>query len=195
MRSRPVSNGVRLTLNVKPLRSETKLFCEPDGTLTIHVAAPPMKGEANREIVRWLSKPAAPRDTHTITFEQPVRYSTSQSDTQNDGSNSGAHALRAQCLRKLEWVMFAISLYSNLISIASQAGRFGTWSFEHNWPRSIRKVNQQRLLFGSLILFCCRSERNVVPARFVTLRLFSAYVSVTVDVGVSRFPIRRQPSV
>jgi hypothetical protein len=51
-----VSKGVRLTLNVKPLRSETKLFCEPDGTLTIHVAAPPMKGKANREIVRWLSK-------------------------------------------------------------------------------------------------------------------------------------------
>jgi len=41
---------------VKPLRTETKLFCEPDGTLTIHVAAPPMKGKANREIVRWLSK-------------------------------------------------------------------------------------------------------------------------------------------
>ena len=43
-------------MNVKPLRSETKLICEPDGTLTIHVAAPPMKGKANREIVRWLSK-------------------------------------------------------------------------------------------------------------------------------------------
>ena len=41
---------------MKPLRNETKLFCEPDGTLTIHVAAPPMKGKANREIVRWLSK-------------------------------------------------------------------------------------------------------------------------------------------
>jgi uncharacterized protein len=53
---RPVSNGVKLTVNVKPQRSETKLFCEPDGTLTIHVAAPPMKGKANREIVKWLSK-------------------------------------------------------------------------------------------------------------------------------------------
>jgi len=41
---------------VKPLRNETKLFCEPDGTLTIHVAAPPTKGKANREIVRWFSK-------------------------------------------------------------------------------------------------------------------------------------------
>jgi uncharacterized protein (TIGR00251 family) len=51
-----VSNGVRLTMHVKPLRNETKLLCEPDGTLTIHVAAPPVKGKANREIVRWLSK-------------------------------------------------------------------------------------------------------------------------------------------
>ena len=53
---RPVSNGVRLTVHVKPLRNETKLVCEPDGTFTIHVAAPPVKGKANREIVRWLSK-------------------------------------------------------------------------------------------------------------------------------------------
>jgi uncharacterized protein (TIGR00251 family) len=56
MHTRPVSNGVRLTLHVKPLRNETKLLCESDGTLTIHVAAPPAKGKANREIVRWLSK-------------------------------------------------------------------------------------------------------------------------------------------
>ena len=56
MQTRPVSNGVRLTVHVKPLRNETKLLCEPDGTLTLHVAAPPVKGKANREIVRWLSK-------------------------------------------------------------------------------------------------------------------------------------------
>ncbi len=34
-----------------------------------------------------------------------------------------------------------------------------------------------------------------VPIRFVTLQPFSAYVSVTVDVDASRFPIRRQSSV
>ena len=51
-----MSNGVRLTVHVKPLRNETKLLCEQDGTLTMHVAAPPVKGKANREIVRWLSK-------------------------------------------------------------------------------------------------------------------------------------------
>jgi len=39
---------------------------------------------------------------------------------------------------------------------------------------------------------CCRSERNGMPIRFVTLQLFYAYVSVTVDVDVSRFPIGRQ---
>jgi uncharacterized protein (TIGR00251 family) len=43
-------------VHVKPLASETKMLCEPDGTLTIRVAAPPVKGKANREIVRWLSK-------------------------------------------------------------------------------------------------------------------------------------------
>jgi len=56
MHTRPVSNGVKLTVNVKPLRNETKLICEPDGTLTMHVAAPPVKGKANREIARWLAK-------------------------------------------------------------------------------------------------------------------------------------------
>ena len=56
MHSRPMLNSVRLTVHVKPLRSETRLLFEPDGTLTMHVAAPPAKGKANREIVRWLSK-------------------------------------------------------------------------------------------------------------------------------------------
>jgi uncharacterized protein (TIGR00251 family) len=54
--ARPESNIVRLTVHAKPLKGETRLLCEPDGTLTMHVAAPPVKGKANREIVRWLSK-------------------------------------------------------------------------------------------------------------------------------------------
>jgi len=56
MGSRGRLKHVRLTIFVKPLKNETKLFSEPDGTLTMHVAAPPMKGKANREIVKWLSK-------------------------------------------------------------------------------------------------------------------------------------------
>ena len=44
----------------------------------------------------------------------------------------------------------------------------------------------------SLIYYLVLLGGDVVPIRFVTLQLFSAYVSVTVDVDVSRFPIRRQ---
>lgn len=47
---------MRLTVQVKPLSKETKLISEHDGTLTMHVAAPPAKGKANREIVKWISK-------------------------------------------------------------------------------------------------------------------------------------------
>jgi len=43
-------------VHVKTLRNETKLLCEPDGTLTIQVVASPVKGKANHEIVKWLSK-------------------------------------------------------------------------------------------------------------------------------------------
>jgi hypothetical protein len=47
---------MRLRIYVKPLSREAKLVLEPDGTLTLHVAAPPEKGKANREITRWISK-------------------------------------------------------------------------------------------------------------------------------------------
>jgi uncharacterized protein (TIGR00251 family) len=45
-----------LKVHVKPLSHETKLIRELDGTITMHVAAPPSKGKANREIVKWLSR-------------------------------------------------------------------------------------------------------------------------------------------
>ena len=56
MNSQRESNSVRLTIFVKTQKNETKLFSEPDGTLTMHVAAPPIKGKANREIVKWFAK-------------------------------------------------------------------------------------------------------------------------------------------
>jgi len=56
------------------------------------------------------------------------------------------------------------------------------------------KTTNFGLLFGGLISFC-RSERIVVPTSVVTLQLFSAYGSVTVDVDLSRFSIGRQSSV
>lgn len=50
------SCSVRLTIFVKARSPETKLIEEPDGTITLHVTAPPAKGKANREIVKWLAK-------------------------------------------------------------------------------------------------------------------------------------------
>lgn len=47
---------MRLTIHVKPLSRETRLIAEQDGTFTMHVAAPPVKGRANREISKWISK-------------------------------------------------------------------------------------------------------------------------------------------
>ena len=56
MNSRSKQSCVRLTIFVRPLKNETKLIVEPDGTLMMHVAAPPVKGKANREIIKWLAK-------------------------------------------------------------------------------------------------------------------------------------------
>jgi hypothetical protein len=47
---------IRLKLHVKTMSRETQLVNEPDKTLTLHVTAPPTKGKANREIVKWLAK-------------------------------------------------------------------------------------------------------------------------------------------
>lgn len=51
-----IPNHVRLKLQVKAPSPETRLIMDSDHTLTIHVAAPPVKGKANREIVKWLAK-------------------------------------------------------------------------------------------------------------------------------------------
>jgi len=47
---------VRFRVHVKTNRSETRLVAEADDTLTLFVAAAPVKGKANREIVKWLAK-------------------------------------------------------------------------------------------------------------------------------------------
>ena len=47
---------VRMKVHVKAMSRETRLVSEADHSLTLHVAAPPMKGKANREIVKWLAK-------------------------------------------------------------------------------------------------------------------------------------------
>jgi len=47
---------VRLSIQVKPNSQKTELILEPDGTLIMRVAAPPTRGKANKEMVKWLAK-------------------------------------------------------------------------------------------------------------------------------------------
>ena len=51
-----IESGIRIVVHVVPNAKETKLQLETDGSLLMRVNAPPVKGKANREIARWLSK-------------------------------------------------------------------------------------------------------------------------------------------
>jgi uncharacterized protein (TIGR00251 family) len=48
--------GILITVHVVPNARETKILVERDGAVTMRVHAPPVKGKANRELVKWLSK-------------------------------------------------------------------------------------------------------------------------------------------
>jgi hypothetical protein len=52
-------DGILLTVHVVPNARETRILLERDGGITMRVSAPPLKGKANREIVKWLSKKLA----------------------------------------------------------------------------------------------------------------------------------------
>ena len=51
-----MEGGIRIVVHVVANAKETKLQLETDGSLLMRVNAPPVKGKANREIVKWLSK-------------------------------------------------------------------------------------------------------------------------------------------
>ena len=48
--------GIRLTIHVIPSAKQTLIALERDGSLTMRVHATPVKGKANREVVKFLSK-------------------------------------------------------------------------------------------------------------------------------------------
>jgi hypothetical protein len=48
--------GILVTVHVVPNAKETRILLEPDGGIMMRVSAPPLKGKANREIVKWLSR-------------------------------------------------------------------------------------------------------------------------------------------
>lgn len=51
-----LEGGVRIRVRVQPRASRTEIVGEHDGALRIRVAAPPVDGEANAELVRFLAK-------------------------------------------------------------------------------------------------------------------------------------------
>lgn len=48
--------GITIAFQVQPRASKTGIAGEQDGWLRLRVAAPPVDGAANSEIVAWLSK-------------------------------------------------------------------------------------------------------------------------------------------
>jgi uncharacterized protein len=49
-------DGVRISLQVQPKASRTEIVGDAGDFVKLRVAAPPVDGAANEEIVRWLSK-------------------------------------------------------------------------------------------------------------------------------------------
>jgi uncharacterized protein (TIGR00251 family) len=49
-------NGVSFSIRVQPRASRSEIAGELEGTLKIRLAAPPVDGEANEELIRLLSK-------------------------------------------------------------------------------------------------------------------------------------------
>ncbi|MEK7833575.1 MAG: DUF167 domain-containing protein [Acidobacteriota bacterium] len=50
------NNGVSFVIRVQPRASRSDIAGELEGALKIRLAAPPVDGEANEELVRFLSK-------------------------------------------------------------------------------------------------------------------------------------------
>jgi uncharacterized protein len=49
-------NTITFAVRVQPRASQTRLVGELDGALKIRLAAPPVDGAANEELIRWLAR-------------------------------------------------------------------------------------------------------------------------------------------
>ncbi len=50
------AGAVRIAVRAQPRASRSEVVGEHDGALKVRLAAPPVEGEANRELVRFLGK-------------------------------------------------------------------------------------------------------------------------------------------
>ncbi len=68
-------DDVRLTVHVQPRASRTEAAGEHGDALKVRLAAPPVEGEANRELVRWLAKQVGvpPSRVRIVTGESARR--------------------------------------------------------------------------------------------------------------------------
>lgn len=52
----PDREGVRIAIQVQPRASRTELVGTANGFVKVRIAAPPVDGAANSELIQWLSK-------------------------------------------------------------------------------------------------------------------------------------------
>ena len=68
----PDEGGVRIAIKVQPRASRTEIVGTADGFLKVRVAAPPVDGAANSELIQWLSKQLSVRksDVRIVSGER-----------------------------------------------------------------------------------------------------------------------------
>jgi len=65
-------DGVRLRVRVKPRASKSRLVGTREGELEVAVAAPPVDGEANAELVAFLAKQLGVAKSHVAVVSGPA---------------------------------------------------------------------------------------------------------------------------